>query len=234
LFELRHLKHYYETQQDADLAGKDKDQLQEYKKQALDQVINDAYVKQLADKDNVGVSNQEVDDAVRLLREQNRLGNNDQEFADVLKEFWGWSVDDFRRELRQQLLAQKVVATIDTATADKARQAFAALQNSGDFAAIAKQYSDDAATKDSGGEYPFSIDRNNRDIAPKLVNELYKLQPGQTSQITDTGYTLEIVKVLSQADGKVRAAHISKNYQPLANFLKRLQDKNPPKRYIKV
>jgi len=45
---------------------------------------------------------------------------------------------------------------------------------------------------------------------------------------------LEIVKVISAVDGKLRASHIAKNYQPLGNFLKSLQDQAPPKRYIKV
>jgi hypothetical protein len=235
LFELRHYKHYYETQQQVDFTtDSGRDQLVSFKKQALDQVIRDAYIKQLAVKNNVSVNNQEVDDAVRLLREQNRLGSNDQEFADVLKEFWGWSIDDFRRELRQQLLAQKVVAALDTPTADKAREAYASIQANGDFAAAAKQYSDDIGTRDSGGEYPFLIDRNSRDLAPKVVDELFKLQPNQTSQIIDTGYTLEIVKVVSSADGKIRAAHIAKNYHGIDSFVKPLQDTEHAKRYIKV
>jgi hypothetical protein len=235
LFELRHFKHYYETQQQVDFTtDSGHAQLTEFKKQAINQVISDAYVKQLADKNNVSVSNREVDDAVRLLRAQNRLGSNDQEFADVLKEFWGWSADDFRRELRQQLLAQKVVAALDTNTSDKAQAALAAVQNGTDFSLVAKQYSDDAATKDANGEYTFLIDRNNRDIPPKVVDELYKLQPGQTSPIIDTGYTLEIVKVLSVNDGKIRAAHIAKNYQNITTFTKPLQKQNPPKKYIKV
>ena len=235
LFELRHYKHYYETQQQVDFTTQSgHDQLQTFKKQAMDQVVNDAYVKQLAIKNNVSVSNQEVDDAVRMLRDQNRLGNNDQEFADVLKEFWGWSIDDFRRELRQQLLAQKVVAALDTATADKAREANAALQSGMDFAAAAKQYSDDVATRDGGGEYPFTIDRNSRDLAPKVVDELFKLQPNQVSGVIDTGYTLEIVKVIAVSDGKVRAAHISKNYRGIDSFIKPLHDGKPPKRFIKV
>ncbi len=235
LFELRHFKHYYETQQQVDFnSDSGKAQLAEFKKQALNQVISDAYVKQLAAKNSINVSNQEVDDAVSLLREQNRLGNNDQEFADVLKEFWGWSPDDFRRELRQQLLAQKVVANLDTGTADKARAALAAIQNGTDFGVVAKQYSDDLATRDSNGEYNFLIDHNNRDVPPKVVDELYKLQPNQTSQIIDTGYTLEIVKVLSVSEGKIRAAHISKNYQNITNFTKPLMDKAAPKKYIKV
>jgi len=235
LFELRHYMHYYESQQQIDFGSKSgKDQLAAFKKQAMQQVVNDAYVKQLAKQNNVAVSDQEVNDAVAMLREQNRLGNNDQEFEDVLKEFWGWSVDDFKRELRQQLLAQKVVSALDTATNDKARRILAQLQNGGDFATVAKANSDDINTKDSGGEYSFLIDRNTRDLAPKVVGELFKLQPGQVSGIVDTGYTLEILKVTAVNEGKLRASHIASNYQSIGAFIKPLQDKNPPKYYIKV
>src|SRR5580704_9067297 len=47
LFELRHYEHYYETQQAVDFnSATGKLQLAAYKKQALQQVIDDAYVKQ--------------------------------------------------------------------------------------------------------------------------------------------------------------------------------------------
>ena len=232
LFELRHLKHYYETQQSVDFKV-EKDQLKEFKKQAMDQVITDAYIKQLARQQKVSVATSEVDDAVRLLRDQNRLGNSEEEFADVLREFWGWDIGDFRRELEQQLLAQKVVASLDTATADKIRVAQAQLQNGTDFAAVAKQLSDDAGTKDAGGEYAFPIDRGNRDVAPKIVDALFRLQAGQVSaDIVDTGYTLEIVKVISVDNGKVRAAHISSTYKPIDDFVKPLRDKSGSSQYI--
>lgn len=235
LFEFRHLKHYYETQQEVNFTtDSGRAQLQDFRRQAMDQAINDAYVKQLAEQNDIRVSNAEVDDAVRLLRDQNRLGSSDEEFADVLKEFWGWKVDDFRRELRQQLLAQKVVAALDTSAADKLRTAQAQLQQGSDFVAVAKQYSDDTATKDSGGEYAFLIDRSNRDVAPKVVEALLRLQPGQVSDIIDTGYTLELVKVISADNGKIRAGHISSTYKPVVEYIKPLKDKNPPKYFISV
>jgi len=169
---------------------------------------------------------------VRLLRDQNRLGSSEDEFADVLREFWGWDVEDFRRELEQQLLAQKVVASLDTAAGDKIRMAQAQIQNGTDFAAVAKQVSDDATTKDSGGEYGFLIDRSNRDVAPKIVDALFRLQPGQVSDIVDTGYTLEIVKVISADNGKIRAAHISSSYKPIEDFVKPLREKSGSSQYI--
>lgn len=235
LFEFRHLKHYYETQQEVNFTTESgRAQLEDFRRQAMEQATNDAYVKQLAKDNEVKVTGTEVDDAVRLLREQNRLGNSDEEFADVLKEFWGWKVDDFRRELRQQLLAQKVVAVLDTEAADKLRTAQAQLQQGAEFAAVAKQFSDDAGTKDSGGEYPFLIDKSNRDVAPKIIEALLRMQPNQTSDIIDTGYTLEIVRVISADNGKVRAAHISSAYKPVTEFIKPLKDQNPPKRFIRV
>jgi parvulin-like peptidyl-prolyl isomerase len=234
LFELRHLTHYYETQQESDFGGKDKGQLEAFKQRSLQQVIDDAYIKQLARENGVSVSNAEVDDAVGLLRQQNRLGNSDQEFSDVLQEFWGWSIDDFRRELRQQLLTQKVVSKLDTATADRARQAEARLQGGFEFAKLAAEVSDDQATKASGGEYGFLVDRGNRELSPQVVDTLFKLQPNQTSGIIDTGYSLEIVRVLSATNDKLRAAHISFNYQPAVTFIKPVSDKNPPSRYINV
>lgn len=233
LFELRHLTHYYETQLATNFEDKDgKAQLQTFRQRSLQQVIDDAYVKQLARENGIGVSNREVDDAVALLRSQNRLGNSDQEFADVLKEFWNWSVDDFRRALKQQLLAQKVVAKLDTEAADRARQAQARLKGGADFAKLAAELTEDQDTRGSGGEYSFLIDRGNRDLAPKVVDALYKLKPGQVSDIIDTGYTLEIVRVNATDNDKLRAAHISFKYKPVGEFLKPLKDKQPAQRYI--
>lgn len=240
LFELRHLTHYYETQQEVDFkTANGKNQLITFKKRALQQVIDDAYVKQLASQNNVSVSGREVDDAVALLRNQNRLGSSDEEFADVLKEFWNWSADDFERKLRQQILAQKVVAKLDTATADRAAQAEVRARASGaDFAKLATELSDDQATKATGGAYNFDIDHSSRDLAPKVIDELFRLQPNQISGVIDTGYTLEIIKAISATsqanDRKLRASHISFNYQNINQFIKPLMDDNAPNRYIKV
>jgi hypothetical protein len=96
LFELRHYTHYYETQQRQDFnteAGKQ--QLAEFRKRALDKIVNDVYIKQLADKNGITVTDREVDDQIAIVRNQNRLGGSDKVFEDVLKDYWGWTVDDF-------------------------------------------------------------------------------------------------------------------------------------------
>ena len=233
LFELRHYMHYYETQQKIDFSSvSGKQQLDSFKKTAMQTVIDEAYIKELASKNKVSVSNQEVNNEIALVRQENRLGSSDQVFADVLKEFWGWSVDDFKRELKQQLLAQKLVSTLDTATHQRANSALSQLQAGADFGTLAAQVSDDAATKGNGGQYGAPIDSSNRDLPPQVIGALFMLKPGQTSGIINTGATLEIVKVLSASDGKVQAAHIAFNFQGIDTYLKPLQQREKPLEFI--
>src|SRR5262249_22266482 len=139
LFELRHYMHYYETQQRVDFGtAAGKQQLTVFKRNALDRVLQDAYVQGLADAHDISVSSHDIDLAVAQVRSENRLGASDQVFHSVLNEFWGWSVDDFRRELAQELLAQKVVDALDAETHSRADVALARLQAGADFAALAK------------------------------------------------------------------------------------------------
>lgn len=233
LFEVRRYAHYYQTQQDVDFSTKaGKSQLEDFQKRALEGVIDDAYVKQLAKENNVSVSRADVNEQIALLRAQNRLGGSDQVFEDVLKEFWGWSVDDFRRELTKQLLAQKVVSKLDTEAHARAEDYTSQLQRGVDFAELAKQNSDDQATKANGGEYGVPIEKSNRDINPKVLDELFKLQPGQTSGIIETPTGLEIVKVIENNNGKLRAAHITVSFKPISTYVEPLKNDKKPRRFI--
>lgn len=233
LFEINHYTHYYKTQQNLDFNSQEgKEQLAEFRKRALDKVIDDAYVKKLAKEKGVSVSDREVDDAIAMVRNQNRLGSSDQDFENVLREFWNWSVNDFRRSLKQQLLAQKVVSTLDTETHDRARAAHAQLQNGKDFAVLAAEVSEDEATKANGGGFGFPIDKANRDISPQTVEALFRLQPGQHSDIVDVGYGLEIVKNIDQSEGKINAAHIMFNFKDLNHYLNEVKDKQKARAYI--
>lgn len=235
LFELRRNMHYYRTQQQTDFSSKSgKEQLALLKKQAMNQATEDAYVKQLAKKHGVTVSGKEVDNQVELVRSENRLGNSDRVFNDVLKQFWGWDQNDFKRELRQQLLQQAVVAKLDTQTNAKAEAALKQLQGGADFAEVAKQVSQDPNTASNGGAYPAPITATSRDVAPIVTASLFKLKAGQVSGIINTGYTLEIVKVLDSTASSVQAAHIQFNFKPISDFTKPLRKQNPSKIFISV
>lgn len=235
LFELRRYEHYYTTQQKTDFKDpNNKPQLETYRKQALDAVVNAAYVKQLAEKNHISVSDQEVNDAVALMRAQNRLGGSDKVFENVLKDYWGWSVDDFRRSLKGELLAQKVASTLDKGTHDRAQQALDALRGGADFAAIAKQYSDDVDTKNNGGEFGYPIDRATRSVSAKTTNALFALAPGEVSGIVNTGSSLEIVKAIEVNGDKIRAARIVFNFKDITSYINELKDTQKASVYISV
>lgn len=234
LFELRHYTHYYETQQKLnfnDEAGKQ--QLQEFQKQARQKVVDDALVRKLAEQNDVSVSEKELNDQIDLVRSQNRLGENDEVFEDVLKDYWNWTVGDFRRSLKQQMLATKVVAKLDTETQARATSARAELQSGADFAAVAKKYSDDSTSKDSGGEYGQPINRTNRDLSAVTVNTLFALQPGQYSEIVNTGFTLEIIKNIETTADRARGAHISFTFKDINTYLDPLKETQKTTIYIK-
>jgi hypothetical protein len=236
LFELRRVMHYYETQQQVDFTtDTGKQQLKTYQPRALEQVIAFAYVKDLAAQNNVRVTEQEVNDAIAVLRTQNQLAAGDDELEAVMQKFFGWSLGDLRRQLRDELLAQKVAAKLDTAAFSKAQNVVLQLKNGTDFAALAAQSSDDANTKANGGQYTdAAISMKSQEVPPQVVRELGKLQPGAVSGIITTPTSFEVVKLLSKENGAYKAAHIQITFSPIESFVQPLQKKNPPKKFIKV
>ena len=235
LFELEHYIHYYQTQQKLDFNSvSGKQQLKDYQKRALDKVINDAYVNELAIKNQIVVSDQQLSDQITVVRQENRLGDNQAEFEGVLKNYYGWNLNDFKRELKMKLLAQNVVSKLDTNTQSKARVAHLALKQGADFGTLAKQYSDEVATKVNGGLYGTLISPNNVNIPPQVVLALFKLKPGQYSSIIDTDYSLEIVKNISSQGNQIQAAHIVFNFQDINTFLNPVKEKQKAKEYITI
>jgi hypothetical protein len=233
LFELRHYMHYYQTQQKVDFNGiRGQQQLAAFRKVALQSVVNEAYIKKLADQNKIAVSDQELENEITLLRGQNRLGSSEAVFRDVLKEFWGWSLDDFKRELASQMLAQKVVSVLDRDTHSRAQNVLAQLSNGGTFADLSKQFSEDLGTKTNGGDYGVAIDKTNRDLPPQVVDELFKLQPGQSSGIVETPQGLEILNVRERDGNTVRASHMYFAFKSINTYIDPLKNKDKPKTFI--
>ncbi len=234
LFELRHYTHYYTTQQQLDFkTAAGKQQLSDFKKRALDKVIADSYIKRMASQRKISVSDREVDDRITIVRKQNRLGGSDKVFEDVLKDYYGWSLNDFKRSLRLELLTQKVMASLDTDTPKRAQAVLAELKASGDFAGLAKKYSDDP-TKENGGEYGYPIDRTSRGVSAQVAEALFSLKAGQYSGVVSTDGGVEIVKVIETNGDKVRAAHIVFNYKDVNIYVNDLKDKQKTRAYIRV
>jgi hypothetical protein len=233
LFELKHYIHYYQSQQQIDFNSVEgKQQLDNFKRQALKDVVDNAYIKQLANKNGVKVSASDINNEINLLKKQNLLGDNNQVLNNVLAQYWGWTIDDFKRELTYQILSQKVVTKLDTQTNSKAKAALDLLNSNTDFSTVAKQYSDDATSKNNGGQFSFTITSDNKSLAPQTISNIFRLQSGQVSGIINIGTGLEIVKVISNQNRQVQAAHILINYKPISYFIDPLMKSEKTHYYI--
>jgi hypothetical protein len=239
LFDLRHYVHYYENQQQLNFGGADRDQLLAYRKTALQNVINNAYIRQLAGQYRVVVSDKEIDARLSEVRSQNRLGGNNKVFADVLRDYWGWSVNDFKRSLKQEILSEKVAAKLDNTDSQRAVGILAQAKAGADFGALAKQSSDDPSAKDNGGDYGFGITKTNPNVPPEVVEVLFHLQPGQVSDLilaspvlAGQPPSLQIVKLTGANGDSVTAQHIVINLKDADTYIKQLQAKKPAHSYV--
>ncbi len=235
LFELRRYVHYYENQGQLDFSKPENtEQLKRFKQDALNKVINDYYIKKLAAEKSITVSEKEVDDQITVLRTQNRLGGDQDVFEDVLADYWGWTLNDFKRSLRQEMLAQKVLASLDTETNQEANKASEELKAGADFAELAKKYSDDETTKVNGGEFGFPVERTSKVVNNKAVEALFKLKTGEVSEVVNTGYKLVIVKNLETKGDKIRGAIIEFNFKDINEYLNNEKEQKPTRAYIKT
>jgi hypothetical protein len=235
LFELKRYIYYYNNVEDIDFNNPVyKPQLDDQKKKILDRVVNQAYVRKIALKKNITVSDEEVDARIEILKEQNRLGNNDKVFEDTLRDFYNWSVQDFRRSIRNDILASKVLAVVDVDALTKANSALDQLKTGTDFATVVATYSEEEQTKANGGEIPGFIDPKDRNTSSELISALKELEVGEVSEAVNAGYGLEILKKLEERDGKYRAAHIVINFQPIENFLNDEKEAEKATVYIRL
>lgn len=235
LFEIRQYIHYFEAQEKVDFSSDaGRQQLEAQRKIALQKVVDQAYIRRIAKEKGITVSAQEVDSEIQLLQSQNRLGGNPEALQDIISDYYGWTINDFRRSLSDRVLSTKVLAALDAETSVRAEAALNELKAGADFSATAAKYSDDTSTKDKGGEIDFLIDKVDRNVPAEMTSALYALQPGEVSGIVNVGYGLEIVKNLEVKDGKIRAAYILFNFKDMQVFLNTEKEKHKATTYIRL
>ncbi len=179
----------------------------------LEAMIEQEVILQAAAREGVVVSEEVVDRAVQ------------QSIADAGGEEWfqawlqanGLTAGDYHRSLHAQLVAQAVfqrvtrdVPTvaeqvharhISLATEEEARQVLARLQNGEDFAELARQFSQDATTRDNGGDLGFFP----RDLllSPEVEEIAFSLAPQQISDVVRTQFgQYHIVQVLEREENR--------------------------------
>lgn len=221
LFELRQMLHFTVNKDKVDFNTEEgKQRLDVLKTQAKEKVIENVVTRQLADELDIKVIDEEVEQEVQSFREQEGLViDPDVDQVDILddklQEFFGWDVNDFRRELRLQLLQQKIVIALDTPTRDRAEKAKAELDDGGDFGEVAKEYSADTSTTEIGGAFPEPITSDDTNLPKVIVDVGFATEEDQYSDITQS--------VFENNNGvNVVSLHIIKNLKDVSSTERRL------------
>lgn len=187
------------------------DALEQGRTLVLEMMINQVLIEQSAQVAGVTVSDEELDTTIQTLREETGEEAFQQWLADQ-----GMSPEEFRVRLASDMIAtqmaNRAVEVVPTHSEhiharhilanseEEARQILSQLQAGGDFVSLARTYSQDTSTRDTGGDlgfFPPGIL-----TAPEVEAAAFALQPGQFSDVIQSSMGYHIVQLVERVPDK--------------------------------
>lgn len=201
------LQHFY-TQQ-APPSGRPDDAF--LTKTVLTKLVRDSVLEERARRANVAVSAEEIDaEYARIAEQSGGAAVAEQNIRDL----YDWSPVEFKAQVvRPFLLRQKMQdhlttdPAFDASSRTRAEAVLDKAKAGDDFAALARQYSEDT-TAANGGDLGFF---GPGDMVPEFQTAVEQLKPGEVSGLVRTQYGYHIIKLEEKvSDGGERwhARHI--------------------------
>ena len=179
--------------------------LRQVRRQVLDWMIDQLLIEQTAVRMGIRVSDAQVEAELAKAR-----GNNQAQFDRWLKDN-GLTAETFKAKLQSELqgaaLRDAVTAYIPSkmeqvhlrhilvGSEDEARQILKQIKKSDDFVRLAKQYSTDMGTRETGGDlgfYPRGI------LSPEIDKVAFNVVVGQISDVIHTSFGYHIIQVIER------------------------------------
>jgi hypothetical protein len=201
------------------------------KRREMESAQRDTYALKLAAEKKVTVTNKEVNDFISKDLNAKRVSQDAYERT-VLKNFYDWSLDDYRAIVHTELLKRKVSFVIDTQARQTATALKAQLNAGADFAAVARDHSDDAVTKAGGGDVG-ALPIDNQD-PNGLITAAKDLQPNQVSGVITGSDGFYIIKLIEKSETSVHYAQIKVTLHAFDQQFTALQKNGKIKEYIKL
>lgn len=179
--------------------------------QIIDQLVENKLLEMQAVHYRVSVSSKDVNDAYQKIVDQS---GGVSEVKKVLNELYGMSEKDFKVLVRQQVLKEKIqneviaqvqVSHILIKDETRANEVATKAKAGEDFAALAKQYTEDSKSKDAGGELGWLAKGQlvvNDTSIPEFDNAAFSAGKGDIVGPVKTSIGFEIIKV-EDKKGKV-------------------------------
>ena len=175
---------------------------QQLRKQIMDGLIENQVLVLQAEKLGISVTTDDVNAAYAQQLQQTP------DLETKIGQLYGMSVADFKNVLAESVLKTKVtsvvitnitVSHILTTTQDAANQAEQALSSGQSFAAVAKQFSQDANTKDNGGNLgTWTKGQLASQISPAFESTAFSLPLNKPSAPVQTQYGYHIIEVTAK------------------------------------
>lgn len=202
-----------------------------YKKQAMENAIQNALVIKLARENNISVSKEEVQERLANLRKVQNQEISETAFDKIVADNYGLSMDEYRRIFVElPLLKQKVSAEIDTQAKKMKDEVYKTLKaNSNDFGKVFEQYGEKVEIEAPGAVKLSNVDGGRAKAA-------LALNPGEISQpfVADNNSGYYIVKLISKTDKDVTYESINIAFTEFDNRLKQLEADGKIAKYIKL
>ncbi|WP_264740134.1 peptidylprolyl isomerase [Cytobacillus firmus] len=197
----------------------------QYGQELLDSLITEKVINQEAKKENVKVTQEEIDeekavyaesyggeDALKQTLESSGLTMADFEediesylatkklleprieiSEEDMKAYFDENKDSFAQE--EQVSASHILVEDEKA----AKEVIEKLNDGGDFAELAAEYSTDESNKDAGGDLGFF---GKGDMAAEFEEAAFALEPGKISEPVKTEYGYHVIKVAEKQEAK--------------------------------
>jgi hypothetical protein len=229
LFELRSSVHWQEKYGTTDLRSPDgKRQIDYLKRSALEKALTNSVAHNLAKRNNVKVEEKEIDEVVARIKASG--GNLEQ----ILGESFNFTEGELRRYISDNILRRKVAKQLDKEAPQKAQQILGQIRGGKAFADAAKESSDDAETKQLGGDIGV-VEKGRANVPEEVAEKIFQMKTGEVSDVISTASDYFIVQAIEKVDeNRVRLAIIRVKVKDMAQYLQEYREQSKVSEYIKL
>lgn len=200
-----------------------KNQLEYYRRQALNLAEDYSYAMALLAERGISVTNEEIDEVVNSHRMIDGELRSEESFAAIVNENFGLSMTEYRRLLELSLAKKKISVEIDTETKELADEIYEVAQNNEKMSAVMELYA--SSSKVSYETTNSAVRRDNLDGGrAEKAFELEKVGDVSEPFVSINGDGYYIVKLTAKADDTVSYESIFVRFTMFDEMMQQLRD----------
>jgi hypothetical protein len=232
LLEYRSTMFYTQKMKGAlEVSGDEKTLSNQYKKAAMKNAINNAYVSKIAKEKGISVSNEEIEAIFKDHRTANGVEISEEVFNRTIANNYNMTPLEYRRLfIELPLLRQKVLVEIDSNAKNLKDQVSKILkENSNDFSKVAEILGEKVQVGKMGTVKTSNVDGGRTENA-------LKLKIGEVSDpfVSKTGDGYYFVKLLSKSEKELSYEYIKISFTELESRIDSLEKAGKISKYIKI